>query len=83
MEEELFNKDELRQIDEEAKNPIYSQPNLIHLGSKKLSIIGVDKTNGLIMVYGNDWTGYKHIVDRHSAAGASVSLVPLNPFFNN
>lgn len=68
MQEELFNHEELQQITEEARNPIYSEPNVIHLGSKKLSIIGVAKTNGLTLVYGNEWTGYKHIIERHSLA---------------
>jgi hypothetical protein len=75
MDQELFNIEELRQIAEEAQNPIYSEPNLIHLGSKKLSIIGVAQTNGLIMAYGNEWTGYKHIIDRHS-------LTSRNPYWN-
>ncbi|CAD0008164.1 hypothetical protein [Flavobacterium salmonis] len=65
MNEELFTKEELKQIIEEAKNPCYSEKNLMHIGSSKLSIRGVSQTNGLILVYGNESTGYKHIRERH------------------
>lgn len=65
MNEEIFTKEELIQIIKEAKKPIYSEPNLIHLGSNKLSIRGVSQNNGLILVYGNEWTGFKHIRERH------------------
>ncbi len=66
MQEELFTSEELQQIIQEAENPIYLNPNLVHLGSKKLSINGVSSENGLILVYGNEWTGFKHIFERHS-----------------
>ena len=66
MQEELFTCDELNKIIREAADPIYLEPNLLHLGSKKLSINGVSSENGLILPYGNDWTGYKHIFERHS-----------------
>lgn len=66
MQEELFTLKELQQIIKEAEKPIYSEPNLLHLGSNKTSIIRVSKENGLTLVYGNEWTGYKHIIERHS-----------------
>lgn len=65
MNEEIFTKEELTQIIEEAKKPCYSEQNLMHIGSNKLSIRGVSQNNGLILVYGNEWTGYKHIRERH------------------
>lgn len=66
MNEILFTNDELNQIIEEAKDPQYLRLNLLHVGEKKLSIRGVSQINGLILVYGNEWTGYKHIDERHS-----------------
>lgn len=66
MQEELFTDEELKQIVEESKDPSYLRENLIHLGSDKLSIRGLCKNTGLILPYGNEWTGYKHIQERHS-----------------
>jgi hypothetical protein len=65
MNEEIFTKEELIQILEEAKKTCYSEQNLMHIGSNKLSIRGVSENNGLILAYGNEWTGYKHIRERH------------------
>jgi hypothetical protein len=65
MNEDIFTKEELIQIIEEAKKPCYSRQNLMHIGSDKLSIRGVSQNNGLILVYGNESTGYKHIRERH------------------
>lgn len=76
MQEEHFTSEELQQIIQEAENPIYLEPNLVHLGSKKLSINGVSSENGLILVYGNEWTGYKHIFERHS-------LTSRNPYWDD
>lgn len=66
MEENLFSIEDLQAISIEAQNPIYSIPNLFHFGEEKLSIIGVSQSTGLIMANGNEWTGYKHIIERHS-----------------
>lgn len=66
MTEELFSKSELREIANEAKKLIYSEPNVFHFGTSKTSIIGVSPSNGLIMAYGNTHTGYNHIFERHS-----------------
>lgn len=76
MNEEIFSNEELKQITEEAKKPTYSELNLIHIGSNKLSIRGVSRTNGLILVYGNEWTGYKHIQERHC-------ITSRKPYWNN
>lgn len=76
MEEDLFTIGELNSIIEEARNPIYSEPNLLHLGSNKTSIIGVSKANGLTLVYGTEDTGYKHIIERHS-------LTSRNPYWDD
>ena len=66
MIEELFDLTEIQQILLEAKHPDYSNPDLLHLGSKKTSIQGVSNNSDLILVYGNDSTGLKHIIERHS-----------------
>ncbi|MDQ8014622.1 MAG: hypothetical protein REI96_19385 [Flavobacterium nitrogenifigens] len=76
MNEILFTNDELIQIIEKAKDPEYSRLNLFHIGSNKLSIRGVSQTNGLILVYGNEWTGYMHIDERHS-------YYSRKPYWNN
>lgn len=65
MNEELFSEDDLKHINREAKKSIYSRIDLFHMGSNKLSIRGVSQSNGLILVYGNEWTGFKHIQERH------------------
>ncbi len=51
MQEELFTCEELERIIQEAENPVYLEPNLVHLGSKKLSVNGVSSENGLILAY--------------------------------
>lgn len=66
MEEDLSTPVEIEQIQEEARKPKYSQPNLLHLGSKKTSIFRVSPTTGLILINGNMWTGKEHIDLRHS-----------------
>lgn len=66
MSEVLFTEDEIRKILKEAENPEYSDPFEIHLGFHKTSIIRVSKESGLILVKGNEWTGYEHIISRHS-----------------
>ncbi len=66
MEEELFTAEEMQEIIDEAKNSIYSEPNMSHYGISKTSIIGVSPTNGLILANGNEWTGYRHIMERHN-----------------
>jgi hypothetical protein len=50
----------------EAKKSVYYEPNLHHIGFERTSIIDVSKKNGLILANGNEWTGYKHIMERHS-----------------
>ncbi len=68
MAEDLFTLEELSEIVREAEKPIYSEPNLIHLGTNKTCIRGVSAMNGLIMAYGNADTGFAHIYERHSLA---------------
>lgn len=75
MIEDLFNTTEIQQILLESKHPDYSNPRLLHLGSKKTSIQGVSNNGNLILAYGNDSTGYKHIIDRHS-------LTSRKPYWN-
>tara|TARA_Y100001972_G_scaffold116691_1_gene154869 strand:- start:1829 stop:2641 length:813 start_codon:yes stop_codon:yes gene_type:complete len=66
MEEELLSLEEIRIVEEEARNPKYSQPNLLHLGKNKLSIFRVSSSTGLILINGNQWTGREHIDLRHN-----------------
>lgn len=68
MEEDLLTEEEIKHIIEEAKKPEYSQPNLLHLGTKKTSIFRFSAKTGLILVNGNHWTGREHIDLRHSQA---------------
>lgn len=56
---------EINLILEEVKKPEYSRTNLLHLGKNKLSIRDNSKTTDLILIYGNDYFGYKHIIERH------------------
>lgn len=72
MEEELLTQEEIKLIIEEAKDQKYSRPNLLHLGKKKTSIFRISPVTGLILINGNDWTGYQHIYKRHS----STSRIP-------
>ena len=57
--------DEINQVLEEVKHPKYSRSNLLHIGTNKLSIRDTSKDTDLILIYGNEDFGYKHIVDRH------------------
>jgi len=66
MSELKLNRTEINLILEEIKKPEYSRTNLLHLGKNKLSIRDNSKKTDLILIYGNDHFGYKHIVDRHS-----------------
>lgn len=72
MKENLLTETELASIIEEAKNPIYSDPTILQIGTQKQSIRQVNLANGLIMPYGNESTGYKHILERHSP----ISRIP-------
>jgi len=75
MVEELLTHDEIQAILIEAQNPDYSNPYLLHLGSKKTSIQGVSAETGLILVHGNEFTGCKHIAERHC-------LTSRKPYWN-
>ena len=66
MEEVLFTPSQLKQIEEDAKLPVYSNVNVVHIGNDLLSIIRVSSASGLILAHGNSWTGYQHINSRHS-----------------
>ena len=76
MVEDLLTQSEIQTILEDAKNPDYSNPQFAHLGSKKTSINGVSKKSGLILIYGNDSTGSKHITERHC-------LTSRKPYWND
>lgn len=64
--EDLLTEFEINEILEEAKNPRYSDPRTIHIGKCKTCIFKLSRKSGLILVYGNKDTGYKHILNRHS-----------------
>lgn len=66
MEEELLTKEEIESIQQEAKDPKYQIPNLLHHGSKRTSIFRISLETGLILIHGDEWTGMKHIDHRHS-----------------
>lgn len=68
MQEELLSTNEINLILKESESEKYSDPFLIHLGRKKTSIIMLSRESGLILIRGNNWTGYEHIHERHSLA---------------
>jgi hypothetical protein len=64
--EDFLNKDEITKILNQVKKEKFSNDKIIHLEQKKTSIVIHSKKNGLILIYGNDDTGLKHIFNRHS-----------------
>ena len=66
FDEELLTEEDIQIVLKEAKDPIYSQSNLLQLGKEKTSIFKVSTKTGLSLVNGNEWTGRKHIDYRHS-----------------
>ena len=62
----LLNADELKQIEKFVlDNPHLSDPNCFNIGSKHTSIVKVSPITGLIIVEGNEHTGFQHIHSRH------------------
>jgi hypothetical protein len=66
MIETRLNIDELEEVIEKSKDPIYKQPNLIFLCNKKTDIVRVTPKHNLIFIFGNSKTGMNHINDRHN-----------------
>ncbi len=62
-----FTIDELNSIEAEAlANQDYRIENEIRFGRNKSSILRVSPVTGLILVHGNENTGYTHILNRHT-----------------
>lgn len=64
--EDLLTEDEIQQILQESQKPEYNDPFMLHFGRSKTSIFKKSLKTGLILVYGNQDTGYEHIFQRHS-----------------
>lgn len=75
MIEILFTQEEIQEILFESQKPEYQDPYLWHLGSKKTSVNEVSNESGLVLAYGNEHTGWKHISERHS-------LTSRKPYWN-
>ncbi len=67
--EQLFNSDEISTIIYKSGDPKYQIKNLYHPGFTKCQIQKISK-QGLILVTGNDDTGYLHIMKRHNPVRA-------------
>jgi len=61
----LLTKEEIDFILKESVAPKYRMQNLLHLGGNHTSVQRVSKKSGLIMIKGNDSTGFDHIMVRH------------------
>jgi hypothetical protein len=66
MDETILTNEEIESILQKSKNEEYSNPLIFNLTNQKTGIIKVNKTNGLILIYGNKHIGYNHIIERHS-----------------
>jgi len=66
MSDEYLTIEEINQIIIESKKDQYSDPFMLNLGTAKTSIFSLDRKSGLILIYGNEHFGYKHIFERHS-----------------
>ena len=71
--ENLLTKEEIEFISLDSKNNMYNDPNLMHPSFKKTHIMRVSPTKKLILFYGNQDTGFRHIQNRHS----STSFMPF------
>jgi hypothetical protein len=65
MGERLLTVDEIREILIESNDPKYKVKNLLHLGGLPKSIQRISQSSGLILIKGNDDTGFDHIMVRH------------------
>jgi hypothetical protein len=67
MEENLLSQEEILLIEETvSENPFLRNPNVSSFGDDRTSIFKVTPINGLILIVGDQSTGFKHINDRHS-----------------
>jgi len=64
--ENLLTEIEVEKILSDLKKDEYRNDGISHLGRNKTSIILHSKESGLILIRGNEDTGYEHILNRHS-----------------
>jgi len=68
MESNLLTIDEINLILKESNDPKYQIENLVHIGGTHVTIQRISKKTGLILIKGNDFTGFDHIMYRHHPA---------------
>ena len=81
MDERLLTIDEINSILKDSTDPKYQIENLLHLGGQLTSIQRISKKSGLILIKGNESTGFDHIMVRHhptSKAGHWIDEVKLD-----
>jgi len=62
----VLTKEEIQEIQEKSKNfPVIKDPYLLIGPKNHKTILGKSPINGLVMIYGNDETGFLHINERH------------------
>lgn len=62
----LLSVDEIKQIEAFVfLNPHLANPNVLNIANGKCSIAKVSPMTGLILVWGNNYTGFTHIQERH------------------
>lgn len=66
LEERLLTKQDIEQIEEEAQDPIYRDPSMLNMAFRCNSIYRVSD-KGVILIKGNEDTGFEHINQRHNA----------------
>ena len=65
MDEKLLTVEEIELILSESDDPKYKIKNLLHLGGLPTTIQRISQKTGLILIKGNDDTGFDHIMIRH------------------
>jgi hypothetical protein len=71
MEKRLLTTEEINLIIKESSDSKYQIDNLFHLSGIHTTIQRVSKKTGLILIKGNDATGFDHIMVRHSPTSKS------------
>lgn len=66
-EEIILTKEEIESINSFVdNNPALRYPYVINVGSDKTSVWKVTPTNGIIIIKGDEYTGFEHINNRHN-----------------
>lgn len=65
MIERILTINEIHEVLTEASNPKYEIQNLLHFGLSITSILRISKSKKLILIRGNSYTGFDHIMERH------------------